>query len=523
MDDIRPPTASNLPEFTVSEISGAVKRRLEDSFSRVRVRGEITELKRHSSGHFYFSLKDEGAKLGALIWKSGAYRLGMAPENGVEVIATGRLSSYPERSCYQLVVERLEYAGAGALLARIEMLRKRLRAEGLFEPSRKRPLPLLPSIVGVITSERGAVIQDIRTTIARRFPRHIVLWPVPVQGEGAVARIAAAIRGFDAQTGMLRPDVLVVARGGGSLEDLMPFNEEEVIRAVAACRIPVISAVGHETDTTLIDFVADCRAPTPTAAAELAVPARTELLGMVQQNASRLVSGLTAHTQQNRLRLGSAERGMPDLPMLIGTARQRLDDRSDRFSLSMRTSFAKRRGELEQAVRAIPSLRVIVDVSKQRLENGFRRLLFATPNLLGLKQSEMEQRGRLPPPTQAIAAKGAALRLAAAALGGSTRHAMSGIRRHAGEQMARLSETAIRGAIRDCAARLGSGIARLEALSPEAVLRRGYALIYDVADHPITRARVLRSGMAIRLCLADGDARATIDGRSPTAQGDLPF
>src|SRR6185437_16974769 len=269
------PAVSNIPEYTVSEISGAVKRTLAGSFGRVRVRGEITEMKRYPSGHIYLSLKDEGAKIAGVVWKSAVPRLGMAPENGVEVIATGRISAYGERSSYQLIVERMEYAGAGALLARIEMLRVRLAAEGLFDAERKRPLPVLPAVIGVVTSERGAVIQDIRTTIARRFPRQILLWPVPVQGEGSADRIAAAIAGFERVTP--RPDVLIVARGGGSLEDLMAFNEEVVLRAAAACSIPLISAVGHETDTTLIDFASDIRAPTPTAAAELAVPARADL------------------------------------------------------------------------------------------------------------------------------------------------------------------------------------------------------------------------------------------------------
>ena len=274
MDDLRLPV-SNVPEYTVSEISGAVRRALEGSFGRVRVRGEVTEFKRHTSGHIYFSLKDDGAKLAAVAWKSAVPRLGLVPENGVEVIATGRITAYAERSAYQLIVERVEYAGAGALLARIEMLRRRLAAEGLFDAARKQPIPHLPAVIGVITSERGAVLHDIRTTLQRRFPRPMLLWPVPVQGEAAAARIAAAIAGFDAleRGGPIpRPDVLIVARGGGSLEDLMAFNEEVVVRAVAACRIPVISAVGHETDTTLIDFAADRRAPTPTGAAELAVP-----------------------------------------------------------------------------------------------------------------------------------------------------------------------------------------------------------------------------------------------------------
>ena len=229
----QPAAVTNVPEYSVSEISAAVKRTLEGAFGRVRVRGEITDLKRYSSGHIYFSLKDETGKLAGIIWKSAVSRLGLVPENGVEVIATGRVTAYGERSSYQLIVERMEYAGAGALLARIEMLRARLAEEGLFAEASKRPLPVLPQLVGVITSEQGAVLQDIRTTIARRFPRSILLWPVPVQGEGAAARIAAAIDGMSALPpgGPIgRPDVLIVARGGGSLEDLMAFNDEAVVR-----------------------------------------------------------------------------------------------------------------------------------------------------------------------------------------------------------------------------------------------------------------------------------------------------
>ncbi len=523
MDDLRLPLASNLPEYTVTELSGAVKRTLEGSFSRVRVRGEITELKRHSSGHIYLSLKDEGAKLGAVIWKSGLHRLGMVPENGVEVIATGRLTSYPERSCYQLFVDRLEYAGAGALLVRIEKLRRRLADEGLFAPNRKAPLPTLPSVVGVITSERGAVVQDIRTTIARRFARPILLWPVPVQGEGAAAKIAAAVRGFDAQRGALRPDVLIVARGGGSVEDLMAFNEEEVVRAVSDCRIPVISAVGHETDTTLIDFVADCRAPTPTAAAELAVPARAELLDRLHQTTSRLVSALTRQAQEQKLRLGRAERGLPDLTMLLGTARQRLDDRADRLALGMRHVISAKRGALDIALRAIPSLPAMLEFSLHRLETGYRRVLFAMPNLLGTRRSEMEQLGRLPSPARAIATKRASLQLAAAHLSGSLRHAVSDARGRAGERLARLSEATLRGLLREAGSRLHSGGARLDGLSPEAVLSRGYALIFDAKDRPVTSTALLRPGVSIRLHLADGDARATVDAPVPITQGLLPF
>ncbi|MFT8688544.1 MAG: exodeoxyribonuclease VII large subunit, partial [Novacetimonas hansenii] len=289
------PGATNIAEYSVSEISGAIRSTLEGTFGRIRVRGEITEFKRYSSGHLYFSLKDEKGKLSSVVWRGSVSRLGLKPENGVEVIATGKISSYGERSSYQMVIDRLEYAGEGALLARIEKLRLRLAQEGVFDAERKQRIPFLPRVIGVVTSAQGAVLHDIRTTVARRFPRDLLVWPVPVQGEGAAERIAEAVAGFDridGRTGIARPDVLIVARGGGSLEDLMAFNDESVLRAVAACTIPVISAVGHETDTTLIDFVSDRRAPTPTAAAEMAVPVRAELEADLAHRMARLSNGL---------------------------------------------------------------------------------------------------------------------------------------------------------------------------------------------------------------------------------------
>uniref|UniRef100_UPI0018DFB44F exodeoxyribonuclease VII large subunit n=1 Tax=Roseomonas rosulenta TaxID=2748667 RepID=UPI0018DFB44F len=309
--------ATNIPDYSVSDLAGAIRRTLEGAFGRVRVRGEITEMKRYPSGHVYLSLKDQDAKIEAVIWKTALRNIGTMPENGVEMIATGRISTYADRSKYQLVIERLEYAGEGALLARIEAMRKRMIAEGLFDDARKQPIPRLPAVIGVVTSEKGAVIQDIRTTILRRFPRRILLWPVPVQGQGAAEQIAAAIRGFDAIAPggrVPRPDVIIVARGGGSLEDLMAFNEEIVVRAAAMCSIPLISAVGHETDTTLIDFASDRRAPTPTAAAELAVPARVDLQGALSQIGARLVQSAAGALNAARLRLLRAERGLPDVP-----------------------------------------------------------------------------------------------------------------------------------------------------------------------------------------------------------------
>ena len=271
--------ATNLPEMTVTELSQAVKRTVEGSFERVRVRGEITRPSFPSSGHVYFRLKDESAVLDAVCWRGAAARLSIRPEEGIEVIASGRLTTYAGRSTYQIVVDSLEIAGEGALLKLLEDRKKKLAAEGLFEESRKRPLPYLPETIGVITSPSGAVIRDILHRLAERFPRRVLVWPVAVQGDGAAEQVAAAIEGFNAlpEGGAVpRPDVLIVARGGGSLEDLWAFNEEVVARAVAASAIPLISAVGHETDTTLIDYVSDRRAPTPTAAAEIAVPVRGE-------------------------------------------------------------------------------------------------------------------------------------------------------------------------------------------------------------------------------------------------------
>ncbi len=480
------PVASNVPEYTVSEISGAVKRTLEGSFGRIRVRGEVTEMKRYPSGHIYLSLKDEGGKIAGVVWKSAVSRLGLAPENGIEVIATGKISAYGDRSTYQLIIDRMEFAGAGALLARIEMLRVRLAEEGLFDAARKQALPLLPMVVGVVSSERGAVIQDIRTTIERRFPRHILLWPVPVQGEGAAQKIAEAIAGFDALAPggpIPRPDVLIVARGGGSLEDLMAFNEEIVIRAAFACRIPLISAVGHETDTTLIDFVSDRRAPTPTAAAELAVPSRSEMAAGLAQSGARLVGALNRLAQERRLRLQRAERGLPDLPSLIGGARQRLDDRGARLEL------------------ALPGL---MQTARRRLQELGVRQVLALPNL--------------------VASRKGGLVLASERLRSALRHALSRREAEAGRILPRLSGAALQGRLREARARLEGLAARLESVSYERVLARGYALVTDGRGHPVTSAKEVKPGAALSLRFQDGEVKATANGgRAPTRQGSLPL
>jgi len=499
--------ASNVPEYSVSEISGAVKRTLEGAFGRIRVRGEITELKRYPSGHIYFSLKDEGGKIAGVVWKFSVPRLGLVPENGVEVIAQGKISSYGERSSYQLIVERMEYAGAGALLARIEALRLRLAAEGVFDADRKRALPLLPEVIGVVTSAQGAVIQDIKTTLARRFPRRLILWPVPVQGEGAAQRIADAINGFSAlpEGGAIpRPDVIIVARGGGSLEDLMAFNDEAVVRAAAGCSIPLISAVGHETDTTLIDFASDRRAPTPTAAAELAVPSRVELAADLQQKAARLAGALNRALQDGRLRLQRAERGLPDLPGLLGTARQRLDDRAQRLALSLPNLLAARRAALHRAAAAMPDLPGLLVRARQVLDDRAGRLRTALPGLLATRQ--------------------AALLLGGEKLRSAVRHAVAGRAAAAGRVLPRLSDATLRARLREAHARLAGASSGLEALSYTRVLERGFALVSDAADHPLTSAQAIKPGAALRIRFADGEARATADGgKARSRQGSLPL
>jgi exodeoxyribonuclease VII large subunit len=472
---------TNAPEFTVTELSGAVKRTLETAFARIRVRGEITEFKHYPSGHSYFCLKDEGGKIKAVIWKSTASRVGLKPENGVEVIATGRISAYGDRSEYQLVVERLDYAGEGALLARIEQLRKRLTAEGLFDADRKQAIPVLPAVIGLITSPKGAVLHDIATTIARRFPRPILLWPVPVQGDGAADKIAAAIAAMDRLPvpGIPRPDVLIVARGGGSLEDLMAFNEEVVLRAAAACRLPLISAVGHETDTTLIDFVSDRRAPTPTAAAEMAIPPRAELLADLGQKSARLLGGLARLTGERRLRLNAAGGKLPDLPAVLGNARQRLDDRA-------------------------------------------QRVLLAWPNLLASRHATLAAAHRhMPDPRAMLAARGATLGMLA------LRHRnglVQFVHRKQGAAMAitpRLTPAPLQARLREQRARLEGLTARLEGASYEAVLARGFALVRDAAGHPVTSAAAVKPKANLVIRFADGETPVTAN--SAARQAALPL
>src|SRR5665213_1263602 len=387
---------SNLPEYTVSEISQAVKRSLEQDFGHVRVRGEISGCKRHTSGHCYLTLKDADAALDGVIWRGTFQRVAVQPEDGMEVICTGRITTYPGRSKYQLVIESVELAGVGALLKLLEERKKKLAAEGLFDPAKKRPLPYLPEIIGVVTSPTGAVIRDILHRLAERFPRRVLVWPVAVQGESAAREVAAAIDGFNRLTpggALPRPDLPIVARGGGSLEDLMAFNEEIVVRAAAASAIPLISAVGHETDTTLIDHASDRRAPTPTAAAEMAVPVRLDLIAELDGKTARLAQGLARLFSESRLHLAGLARGLPDPRDLIGGAAQRLDDRAERLRLAIRGRLDAARTGLAAARLRPAALAADIARARARLDDVAPRLATAAGRAVAEQRRVVEGLG----------------------------------------------------------------------------------------------------------------------------------
>ncbi|MBX9644421.1 MAG: exodeoxyribonuclease VII large subunit [Novosphingobium sp.] len=365
----------NAAALSVSEISAALKRMVEDRFGFVRVRGELSGVKRAASGHLYLALKDENARLDAVMWRGTVQRLNFQPEDGLEVIATGKLTTYPGRSNYQLVVERMEVAGEGALLALLAKTKARLEAEGLFDRTRKRPLPFLPRVIGVVTSPTGAVIRDILHRLADRFPSRVLVWPVLVQGPGAADQVAAAVRGFSAMQGADRPDLVIVARGGGSIEDLWAFNEEAVVRAIATSSVPVISAVGHETDTTLADFAADLRAPTPTAAAEIAVPVREELVGQLAELALRKRRAVVRPLQLGRERLAARAERLPAPAALLSPHAQKLDELAERLRRGLvdRTQLA--RGELQRTAArlSLPLLKARTEQARGRLD-GLARI-----------------------------------------------------------------------------------------------------------------------------------------------------
>lgn len=470
MSDIGPLSGavSNIPEYSVGEVSRAIKGTLEERFARVRVRGEIGRLSRPQSGHCYATLKDAddpALVLDAVIWRSTVPRLSIKPEEGMEVIATGRITTYGGKSSYQLIIDALEIAGEGALLKLIEDRRKRLAAEGLFDEDRKKPLPLLPDVIGVVTSPTGAVIRDIRHRLADRFPRTLLIWPVAVQGEAAPAQIVAAIEGFNrlaADGSVPRPDVLIVARGGGSLEDLMAFNEESVVRAAAASAIPLISAVGHETDWTLIDHAADRRAPTPTAAAEMAVPVRTELLSDVAECEHRFIGAMARWISWRREQLEGLARGLTDPRRLVQELAQRLDDCWDRFAAASDAQMTRRRERLAACAGALRTPDQLIALKRQQLDHCGERLTDAV--------------GR-----RATAAAHALERTA------------SGLRPRL------VNDLLVRGRhALDAAANL------LESLSYENVLARGFVLAMDGSGHAVTSAASVTRNMKMVLQFRDG-------------------
>ena len=459
--------AGNAHEFTVSELSSALKRSIEDQFGNVRLRGEISGWKVPASGHAYFALKDDAALIDAVMWKGQRARLNFRPEDGMEVVAIGRLTTYPGRSKYQIVVESLELAGEGALLAMIERRKAMLAAEGLFAPERKRPIPWLPELIGVVTSPTGAVIRDILHRLGDRFPRDVLVWPVKVQGEGAAEDIAAAIRGFNAMP--RRPDVIIVARGGGSIEDLMAFNEEIVVRAAAASEIPLISAVGHETDTTLIDFASDRRAPTPTAAAELAVPVRAELVAGVSSFAARLDRCIASatETRAERIRLWSAR--LPTPTAILGMKTQRLDDVGERLPRALRAGLQKWQGRYAQAAEPLRA------AMRSRIADA--------------------------------------------------RHDLAGA-------ATRLRPTLLTGLVQRAADRAASSGRLLESLSPLAILSRGYAVVTRPDGSLVKRADEARREVRLGLRFGDspdpvevvvGGGGGGAKSRKSAPQGDAPL
>ena len=373
----------NAAPLSITEISTLLKRTVEDRFGYVRLRGELSGVKRAASGHLYCSLKDEKSVIDGVMWRGNAGRLGFNPEDGLEVVASGKLTTYPGRSKYQIVMDSMEIAGEGALLALLEKTRLRLEKEGLFAPSRKQALPFLPRTIGVVTSPTGAVIRDILHRLADRFPSRVLVWPVLVQGQGSAEQIAGAIRGFsDLPESIARPDILIVARGGGSIEDLWSFNEEVVVRAIADCPIPVISAVGHETDTTLADFAADRRAPTPTAAAEMAVPVRADLVATLDDLAFRKKRAIARPVSLGRERLEARVGRLPQGEALLQPHAQRLDDMADRLRRGLEGKAARGRERLagqrlspealerkrKEAARALSALRPTPELINKRLE-----------------------------------------------------------------------------------------------------------------------------------------------------------
>lgn len=374
-----PKQGENAPEFSVSELSGALKRMIEGEFSHVRIRGEVGRVARPASGHLYFDLKDDKSVIASVTWKGQAAKLATQPEEGLEVVATGKITTFAGQSRYQMIVSEMSVAGVGALMAQLEKRKKALAAEGLFDASLKKPIPYLPEIIGVVTSPSGAVIRDILHRLRDRFPRKVIIWPVAVQGEKCAPEVSAAIEGFNKLTpggAMPRPDLIIVARGGGSIEDLWGFNEESVVRAAFASDIPLISAVGHETDTTLIDYVSDLRAPTPTAAAEHAVPVRADLMGWIASMEERRVRSLNASIEIKRQRLRDLGRALPNPAEMVAMQGQQLDMLGDRLPRALTAAAVAKRTRLVQASAGLRPQALSTQVAQKKdvLDRLFKNL-----------------------------------------------------------------------------------------------------------------------------------------------------
>jgi len=470
----QPATGGNIAELSVSEVSQAIKRTLEGAFGQVRVRGEVGRPNYHGSGHLYFTLKDADAAMDAVAWRGTVGKLTLQLEEGMEVIATGRISSYPKSSRYQIVVESIELAGEGALLKLLEDRRKKLAAEGLFDADRKRELPFLPDVIGVVTSPTGAVIRDILHRLDDRFPRHVLMWPVPVQGDGAAEKIAAAIVGFNAIAPggkVPRPDLLIVARGGGSLEDLWQFNEEIVVRAVSASEIPLISAVGHETDTTLIDHVSDRRAPTPTAAAEMAVPVRAELLAQVIDDERRLISSATRLLEDRRTRVEGLARGLPRPDELFENPMQSLDNQSELLKIRMQALLERAMARIATASAKLTHPREQLDKAATKLAHAEARMTTSLGSIVRDRVNRFE--------------------------------GLSPVERMSG---------GMKRSIANADARLKSAGQLLDSLSYERVLDRGFALIRDTDGEPVMLAAATNAGQDVSIHFSDGDVGAVIAG-----------
>jgi len=497
--------ASNLHEYTVSELSGAVKSTIEDSFALVRVRGELGRVSTPASGHVYLDMKDDRAVINGVIWKGMAGRLKIRPEQGMEVIATGRMTTFPGQSRYQIIIDTLEPAGEGALMALFEQRKKQLAAEGLFADDRKTPLPFLPQVIGVVTSPTGAVIRDILHRLRERFPMHVLVWPTLVQGKEAEKQITAAITGFNAlptDGPVPRPDVLIVARGGGSLEDLWCFNEESVARAAAASTIPLISAVGHETDTTLIDYVADRRAPTPTAAAEMATPVRAELMSELLNKQRRLLDGQSRLLTERRGALRAAVRGLGRPEDILGANSQRLDRFSDQLTASLRQRVdGARTLQARAASRLTPAILSAGFEARRARNNQYgEKLTVIMTHAMARRQDQVRS-----------------LRLGASGLKARTNE----IDRQLGSLATRLAGTRSR-VLYQREQHLTSLDKLLSSLSHKSVLARGFALVRDEAGVLARAAKSLKPGRTGSVEFADGIRAVTFNETGDSPHGDVP-